>query len=296
MKTRAKSERIKHVLVAPSLAFFIGLTLFPLIFTIVVSLSHWPLGAKLQFRGLANYIRLITDRTFLIALKNTVVIVVIAVVIEYLLGLGLALLVGREMRGGKLIRLLILLPMMMPPVAVGFMWKLLYHQTLGPLNHILGSMKLPTLPWTTQPGWALFSIILVDVWQWTSFMFIILLAGIASLPEEPFESARVDGATSWQIFRDITFPLILPASIGAVLLRSIELFKLFDTVFILTGGGPGISTTTLTLHAYATGLRVFAMGKAGAISILLLLLVIVISTLFLNFARKRIAVQEKSMG
>ncbi|MEA1965429.1 MAG: sugar ABC transporter permease [Candidatus Aerophobetes bacterium] len=224
--SRTAKERTKHILIAPTLAFFIGLTLFPLIFTIVVSLSHLPLGGKFQFRGLENYSRLITDRTFLIALKNTLIITVIAVIIEYLLGLGLALLVGREIRGGRVIRLLILLPMMMPPVAVGFMWKLLYHQTLGPINHILKLMSLPTFPWTTQPGWALFSIILVDVWQWISFIFIILLAAIVSLPREPFESAKVDGATSWQIFRDMTFPLILPASIGAILLRSIELFKL----------------------------------------------------------------------
>lgn len=292
MTKNGNSDRIKHLFIAPPLMFFVGLTLFPLVFTIILSLSRWPLGAKPEFKGLANYAYLLQDRTFLIVLKNTLIIVILAVVVEYMLGLGLALLLSREMRARRLIRLIILLPMMLPPVAVGFMWKLLYHGTLGPLNHILGLVGLPMVPWITKPGWALFSILVVDTWQWTPFMFIILLAGLVSLPPEPFESAKVDGATSWQIFRDMTFPMLFPASVGALLLRSIELFKLFDTVYIVTAGGPGITTTTLTLHAYTTGLRVFNLGHAGAISILLLVLIIAIMMVFFNLTRRKIGSSE----
>lgn len=281
-KPASSSERVKHVFLAPPLLFFAAFAIFPLLFTIFVSLNNWQLTGNLGFVGFANYAAILSDPTFTTSLRNTLAFTLFMVSIEYPLGFGVALLVGGVRRGQRPIRLAILMPMMLTPVVVGFIWKMILDPSFGPLDNILGHVGLPAIKWLSDPVAAFAGIILVDVWEWTPFIFLILYAGLRSLPVEPFESAKVDGANGWRIFWDITFPMMLPASIAAVLLRSIEAFKLFDIVYIITGGGPGVATSTLTLTAYFTGLRTGSLGAAAAMTVLLLLIVLVLTMVALQ--------------
>lgn len=275
-------DRVKHVLIAPPLLFFAVFAIFPLVFVFYVSLSHWSLGNQHAFAGLTNYRELFSSPTFTTSLENTLLFAVATVVPEYLLGLGLALLVHRVTRGQGVLRVVILVPMMLTPVVVGFVWKTLYDPSYGPLDFVLKHLGLGSAPWLSSPHWAFGGIVLADVWEWTPFIFLILLAGLRSLPREPYEAAVVDGATSWQIFRDLTMPLLLPASLAAILLRAIEAFKLFDIVYLITGGGPGVATSTVSLSAYFTGLQGGDLGNAAAQTIVLLVIVIVITTVLLR--------------
>jgi multiple sugar transport system permease protein len=270
------------VFLAPPLLFFAAFAIFPLLFTIYVSLNNWQISGNLGFVGLDNYAAILRDPTFTASLRNTLVFTLFMVSIEYVLGLGVALLVGGIRRGQRPIRLAVLMPMMLTPIVVGFIWKTILDPSFGPMDNILTKVGLPAIPWLSDPVAAFAGIVLVDVWEWTPFIFLILYAGLQSLPVEPFESARVDGASNWRIFWDLTFPMILPASIAAVLLRSIEAFKLFDIVYLITGGGPGVATSTLTLSAYFTGLRTGNLGAAAAMTVLLLLIVLAVTMIALQ--------------
>lgn len=277
-----RDEYVKHVLIAPPLLFFAFFAIFPLVFVSYVSLSHWSLSGRHSFAGLANYGALFASPAFITSLKNSVLFAVATVVPEYLLGLGVALLVYNVARGQTVLRVLLLSPMMLTPVVVGFIWKMLYDPSYGPIDFFLRQLGLGSVPWLSSTGGGFGGIVLADVWEWTPFIFLILLAGLRSMPAEPFEAALVDGASSWRRFWDLTMPMLLPASVAAILLRTIEAFKLFDIVFFITGGGPGVSTSTVTLNAYFTGLQGGDLGSAAAQTIVLLLIVIVVTLLLLK--------------
>ncbi|MHC1773739.1 MAG: carbohydrate ABC transporter permease [Flexilinea sp.] len=272
-----RKDNTKHILVAPALIIFVVITIFPLIFTVVMSLCNWQLGGTISFIGLKNYGYAFTNRTFWITLRNTLVMVLLSVSIEYLVAMLLAYNINKLMFGKKLIRVVMLLPMLMAPVVIGFMWKQLFNELYGPLNAILGKFGINGIKWISQSGISIISIVLVDVWEWTPFITIILLAGFQSLPKEPLESARVDGASEWRIFKDITFGMLLPASVVAITLRAIETFKIFDTIYIITAGGPGISSMSSTMYAYQVGLRNFNLGKAAAMCVLILVVIMLFS-------------------
>ena len=281
---------IKHFLVAPPLIFFVLISLIPLLFTLGLSLTNYSMGGAGSWVGLNNYLRLMQDSFFTRSFLNTLLFVVIGLTLQYCLGLGLALLVNSLTRSQRPVRLMILVPFMLPPLIIGFIWQMLFDSRYGPMNAFLKSVVgIPPVLWLTDPLLAFIAIIIVDTWQWTPFMFLILFAGLRMLPREPFEAARVDGASGWQIFWDMTFPMLLPVSIGAIMLRGIEAFKLFDIVFFITGGGPGSATSTLTLTGYFTALRSGNMGYGAAMSFLLLLSVIIITTLLLMLVRSLMA-------
>ena len=229
MKKR-KPDAIKHVLIAPALILFVAITIFPLVFNIVMSLCNWKLGGNIQFVGLANYISAFQNGTFWRTMLNTVVITVVSVAVEYVLAMVLAYNINKLIRGKKLIRIAMLLPMLMAPVVIGFMWKQMFNELYGPLNHILSLFGIPGIPWISKSGYSLLAVMLVDVWEWTPFITLILLAGFQSLPKEPLESARVDGAKEGRIFFDLIFKMLLPASVVDITLRAIETFKIFDTM------------------------------------------------------------------
>jgi multiple sugar transport system permease protein len=277
---------IKHLLIAPPLAFLVAISVVPLIFTLVLSLTNYSIGGGLGWIGLDNYLGLFKDRFFLKSYVNTFVYVLIGVAIQYWVGLGLALLVNSMIGGKRWMRLLILLPFMVPPLIVGFVWKTMFDSRYGPLSAINRILHVSPILWLNDPILAFISIVIVDTWQWTPFMFLILFAGLRSLPNEPFEAARVDGASDWRIFWDLTFPMLIPVSIGAILLRSIEAFKLFDIVFYITGGGPGGATSTATLQGYFTALRSGNLGYGAAMSMALFLTVAVLATIALFFVQR----------
>jgi len=284
-----RRDRIKHLLIAPPLIFFAVFAIFPLLFTLWVSLNFWPIGGEHRFVALGNYQKIFTDISFLISLRNNILYPLIAVPLQYALGIGVALLIHQVTRGQRLVRLICFMPMMMTPIVVGFIWNMLFYPTYGPIDFVLWKIGLPKVDWITNPAAAFISIIITDTWQWTPLIILIMLGGLRSLPHEPFESAVVDGASSWRIFWDMTFPMLLPYSVAAIVLRAIEAFKLFDIVFLMTGGGPGVSTSTISLIAYFTSFRTADMGVGAAMSILLLVIVIAFAMGFLKIMQRVMA-------
>jgi multiple sugar transport system permease protein len=268
-----RRDPAKHLLIAPPLLFFLLLSVVPLVLSVYFSFTNTDITLNGNWVGLTNYRRLLHDPGFTQAYKNTLLYAAIGVPVQYGLGLALALLVHAVSRGKRLIRLSFLLPFTVAPLIIGFIWLMMLDTRKGPINDLLTAVGLPAVPWLTDPHLAFVSVLIVDTWQWTPFMFLIMYAGVSTLPREPFEAARVDGATPWRMFWGVTFPMLLPASIAAVLLRAIESFKLFDAVFYLTGGGPGNQTSTVTLAAYFAGLRGGDVGYGAAMTIVLLLTV-----------------------
>jgi multiple sugar transport system permease protein len=272
----------KHLLLSPPLIFFAAFAIFPLLFTLYVSLSNWSITGAHRFIGLGNYTDIFSSSTFRQSFFNTVFFVLVTVILQYVLGLVLALLVYRTTRGQGPLRLMFLIPMMFTPVVVGFVWRTLFDPTYGPISDISKRLGLPAVPWLSERIPAMTAVVIADVWQWTPFMFLILFAGLRSLPTAPLEAAVVDGASSRRLFWDHMMPMLLPASMTAILLRSIEAFKLFDVVYLLTGGGPGVDTATVTLTAYFTGIRNGNLGAAAAMTFVLLIVVLVTATVLLK--------------
>jgi multiple sugar transport system permease protein len=277
---------IKHVLISPPLLFFAIFAIFPLIYTLYVSLSDWTISGPHRFIGLQNYRDIFSSLTFRQSFRNTMLFAIITVALQYILGLTIALLVFRSKRGVSMMRLMFLIPMMFTPVVVGFVWRTLFDPGYGPINYLLGRIGITGIPWLSEPIPAFLSVVIADTWQWTPFMFLILYASLRSLPTAPLEAAVVDGASEFRLFVDHIFPMLIPASITAILLRSIEAFKLFDVIYLLTGGGPGNSTATVSLNAYYTGLKNGNLGSAAAMTLTLLVVILVLLTIILRLLGK----------
>jgi multiple sugar transport system permease protein len=235
-----------------------------------------------QFVGVDNFARLLSDSQFHIGLWNTIVFTVAAVTTEFLLGLGLALLLDKYIRRLTFLKTMLMIPMMLPPIAVAITWKLIYEPQFGVLNEIMFQLGLPLQAWAGDANLAMFSIIVADVWQWTPFIFLLMLAGLASLPQEPYEAAALDGASSWRQFWDLTIPFLKPVIAIALLLRAMDALRLFDLVFILTGGGPADRTKVLSLYIYQVAYRFVDPGYAAAISLFVLFVTIALSTWFIR--------------
>ena len=280
---RVSKKALPYLFLVPTLAILLVYTVYPLFYSIYLSLNHWDLGSPLRsmrWVGGKNYARLLADDSFRVALKNTFVFVVSAVTGEFLLGLGLALIAVRRLSKAEgVIRSFILLPMIVTPVVVGMMWRLMYNHDLGMLNYFLGLIGVPGQSWLTDLRLVMPVVILTDIWQWTPFMFLMLLAGLSSLPIEPMESARVDGASAWQSFLHITWPLLAPTVLVAVLIRSVDAVKVFDLVYIMTFGGPGNATETLSLYAYRKGFIQSDIGYGAAVALVLTVIVTILSTI-----------------
>ena len=258
-------------LVGPSLLVLGVLALYPVLRVLVDSFFNvdYASGRRL-FTGLANYRAVLADDNFSASFFNTVHFTVVASVAEVVLGGALALLFSRVFRGRRFVMPLLILPMMLSTLVCSAIWRNWLNFS-GFLNALLAKFGLPGVQWLSDPGLAIWSLILVDVWQWTPMAFLIILAGLQSIDPELYEAARTDGASEWQCLRDITLPLLVPQFVLAMLLRSIDTFKLFDKVYALTGGGPGNATQTLSTYVYDTGFRFFNVGPASAASVLMLL-------------------------
>lgn len=280
----ASDRTLAYLLIAPTLAVLLALSIYPLVYSIKISLQTETAQWSLQ-----NFARLATDRFFLTALAHTFVYAAVALTIEFLLGLGLALLLNGRMRGRGLFRSLLLVPMMLPAVVVGVVWRLMLNPNFGAINGTLKSfgMKTDALTWTASPKLAMASVIMADVWQWTPFMFLILLAGLQAIPQEPYEAALIDGSSAWQTFRYVTLPLLKPAILIALLLRTMDLLRVFDQIFILTEGGPGFATETASLYIYRTAFRFSNFGYAAAMSFVLLAITNVISLGYIRLLQTR---------
>ena len=279
-----RDKSLALVLITPTLAVLLALSIYPLIYSIKISFQS-PSGAP----TLQNFTRLITDQFFFSALAHTFVYSAIALTVEFVMGLALAVLLNEQMRGRGAFRSLLLLPMMLPPVVVGVVWRLMLNSNFGAVNGTLKGLGVNTeaLTWTASPKLAMASVIIADVWQWTPFMFLILLAGLQAIPQEPYEAALVDGSSAWQTFRHVTLPLLKPAILIALLLRSMDLLRVFDHIFIITEGGPGFATETLSLYIYRTAFRFSNFGYAAAMSFVLLLITNLISVGYIRLLQTR---------
>jgi len=265
----------------------LSLSIYPLIYSITISLqSETADGLKWT---LVNFARLASDGFFLTAMAHTFVYAAAALVLEFSIGLGLALLLNTQMRGRGFFRATLLVPMMLPTVVVGVVWRLMLNANFGAINGTLKEFGLNTesLTWTASPRLAFLSVIVVDVWQWTPFVFLVLLAGLQAIPQEPYEAALIDGSSRWQTFRHVTLPLLKPAILIALLLRTMDLLRVFDQIFILTEGGPGFATETISLYIYRTAFRFFDFGYAAAMSFVLLALTNVISTIYIRLLQTK---------
>jgi multiple sugar transport system permease protein len=287
-----QQDRSRYVFLLPAVILILLFSTFPLFFSLALSFVSWDLSrleGGVRFVGLENFVTLASDSRFWNTARVTLFFVFGAVALEYVLGLGVALLLNQKIHFRRFFRVAFLMPMMLTPAAVGYVGRMLFNEGMGPVNDIIKHLGGPFIPWLTNPTLALPSLIFVDTWEWTPFMMIVLLAGLQSLPPEVFEAARVDGASDWQAFWHITFPLLLPTSITVILIRALEAFKLFDIVVVMTGGGPGTATETVTRYAYLVAMKYGNLGYASAIAYSLLIMVIIFSMLFLNTVRQRVA-------
>ncbi len=289
MRARKQDERLRFVvlMLAPASVLLLALTIVPFFASLGLSFTDYALTApgRLQFTGIANYARLFASQEFWAALRVTAIFTLVAVTVQLVLGVGVAALLHEETRGVSALRLLYLLPLAVTPVASVFTFRMMLNPSLGVFNYLLRIVGLPPQDWLGSPGWALASLLLVDTWQWTPFVLLIAAGGLASMDPEPLEAARIDGAGPFAIFFRLTLPLLFPYLATAVVFRAIDAFKTFDIIFVLTGGGPGISTRTLNLLAYKQGIEFLSMGYAGAIAIVMLVVTTVFSQVFLRRAR-----------
>jgi multiple sugar transport system permease protein len=267
----------------PGLLFLFAIDLVPLVYSAWLSLYDWWLlrPRNIQFIGLANYVRLASDPELHRAVVVTGLFTAGAVGVEFLVGLGLALLFSQPFRFLRPLRVLLLLPLFVVPVVGATMWRVIFHPDMGPLNYYLNLAGLGRPPWLSNPTLALVSIMLVDAWRTIPFMFLVMYAGLEVLPAELFEAASVDGASRWQAFRHITVPLLSYIMLVAVLIRGMDAFRELDIIFVLTGGGPGTATQVIQMLSY----RVFGlghMGLANALGMITLALVAVLCYLLMR--------------
>jgi multiple sugar transport system permease protein len=280
----------KHIFLLPGLIVLAAIIIFPLLFTIRVSFSSWDVVKPgLDWIGGQNYSRLFADGRFWEALRRLSFMAVGSVLLQYALGFGLALLVWRDVLMKRFVRVLFLVPMMTTPVIMSVVWRTILHESLGPANDIVQLLGFEPVTWLSTGGMAMVSVILVETWQWTPFMFLLLLAGLLSLPRDPYMAAAIDGAGPFRTFFSVTFPLMAPISIGAIMIRLIEASKIMETVYVLTSGGPGTATETSSYYIYIRGMRDYQIGYSATLSITYLVIMIISLTVIAKILTRNIA-------
>ena len=281
----------QYRLLGPLILLLVAILIYPLVFSFWVSLHDYELTAigQEKFIGLANYRGLLDNPSYWRAMANTLIFVALAVGLELLLGFGLALLLHRSVPLRNLFRAVLLTPMFITPIAVGLMFRFLLNSQLGIIPYLLKGVGIQ-VDWF-GPRLALLSIVLIDVWQWTPFMLLLLLAGLESLPTEPFEAARVDGASGWAMLRYMTIPLMRPIILAAVIIRMLDAFKVFEYIYAITRGGPGERTEVIQYHIYRVGFRFFRMGEAAAMAYTLIVITLILVAILFYILRREEALE-----
>jgi multiple sugar transport system permease protein len=281
-----RRRRSYRVLTLPALAVVAAVIVFPWAFTVYMSAFDWKIGAAAHFVGLGNYAGLATNQRFIEAIVHTFYFTLLAVVFPLLLGTGAALVFHRRFSGRGVLRAIFTMPMMATPVAVALVWTMMFHPQQGVLNYLLTQLGLPPSLWVYSPTWVIPSLVLVEVWHWTPLVMLIVLGGLASLPTEPYESARIDGASEWQLFRYITLPLIVPFLVVAAVIRTIDALKAFDTIYVISQGGPGTASETINLYLYLQAFAFYNVGNASAVVVVFFVIIVALALLLLH-ARER---------
>jgi multiple sugar transport system permease protein len=287
----SRNEYVEYWFVAPAFIALLALIVFPMVWSLYTSFTNLNLvipNQEVRIIGVKNYVTLLTGDRFWNSVLNTAYYVGLGVAIEFGLGLAVALYMANYTSGtlNRVLFTLLLLPMMMAPMVAGYMWRLIFQESFGPLNYLLELAGLPQPAWVSSANWALNSILIADIWQWTPFMILILYTGRLAINEELYEAARIDGASKWFTFRHVTLPQLKGVIAVAILIRAMDAFKFFDKMFVITAGGPGTASELATYYNYLIGFTDWSMGKATAMSWLLLLFAVVLANLFL-FVLKR---------
>lgn len=288
-----RSNRLGYAFLTPGLFLVVTLSIFPLIMSLGLTFVYWDLArpaAGIRFAGLDHWAQLFTDERFHIVLGNTILYVAMGIPAQYFLGLMLAYALDRQIKARRFLRVFFLVPMMMSPVVIAFVvGRVMFNEGAGPVNAAIMAAGLPAVPWLTNNFLAFLTVLIVDTWQWTPFFMLVLLAGLSSLPQEVEEAARLDTTSDTQAFWRVVFPMLMPWTITAVLIRSIEMLKIADVIVVLTNGGPGLATESLTIYAYEAGIVSFNLGYAATLSLTLLILAVLAATLLLWATRGLIA-------
>ena len=276
---------LRYWLLAPAVFLLVALTIYPYIYALRISFYAFRFGNPAGFIGLTNYQRMLADRAFWASLGRTVAFSIAVVLIELVIGFIIALLSMRISRLRGFIRTGLIVPMAIAPVVVAIIWRLIFNQEFGILNYLLGSvLGLGRPNWLGQLAFP--SIMIIDIWQWTPFMFLVLLAGLQSIPIELYDAAYVDGASELQLLRFVTLPLLTPTVLVAVLVRTVDALRIFDQVFLLTQGGPGTATEFVSLFIYKTTFKFSQVGYGSALLLVLFLVTIAMALAYTRLLRE----------
>lgn len=290
MKKRKNGDRLASwAFLTPTLVF-LGITaLLPLLYSLYLSFFRMKLNLPNQtpqFVGFENYARMLTDQLLHTSTWNTILFAVISVALETVLGLMVAMVICSDRRWARIVTSIFMIPMIMAPVAIGTLWRMMLDSSTGVINYLLNFLGIPSINWLSNPTSAMIAVMLVNVWQLTPWVTVICAAGLKALPSDCLQAGLMDGATSGQIFRHIVIPLIKPVLVVVLMIRFIDAFKVFDTVYVMTNGGPGSATEMLPNYIYKQGLKFFDAGYAAALAIVFVLTMTLCTTLFLRW-RKR---------
>lgn len=287
---RSHSELLLgYSFIAPALLVVSAVMVYPILFNLDIATRQWdwstPFDAPKPFVGMANFTDLLTSDRFVNSLKVSLLLVVFALLVEYILGLGLALILNRQFRGRRMFRTIFILPMVLAPIVVGIQWRYLLSGNFGIINYVMFQLGVDPPAFLSDPKYGLPILVLVDSWMYVPFVSLILLAGLQQIPQEVQEAAEVDGAGSLARFWNITLPLLGSSTAIVLLLRGTEIFRTFDVVYVLTGGGPGRSTEVLGILLYRIAFGEGNFGMAAALAVIVSILGMFIGGLFLRFIR-----------
>lgn len=279
------NQHIQAVFVTPSILFIVVMIIVPLLYNFSLSFTDWQMSLvkSPDFIGVQNYAELLRDERFLNSVWRTVVFSAIAISLETVLGVALAVLINRSFHGRRLVQALMLLPVVATPVALGMVWTLILEPSIGFANVVLRALGLTPRTFISTTGFeSLMCLILIDVWEWTPMVMLMVYGGLMTIPREPYESSLLDGATRWQTFTRITLPLASPSILVAVLMRLIDVVKTYDIIYATTQGGPSFATETINIYGYLNMFGYYRFGKAAAISVLFFIVVMAIGCGFLR--------------
>jgi len=280
-------------LVFPTILVLALIVIFPMIFSISVSVRAFDIRIREHpFVGVQNFIAVLTNRDFYDAVKVTGIMIVAELAVELVLGMVLALVLMNLPAGRKVFQPILLFPMMVMPVVIGYMGRLVFEVRSGPVNYVLNLLGIESLKWHASADLALVTILILRIWQWTPFVVAVFLAGLLSLPLEPYDSAQVDGATSSQVFFLISLPMLRPVITLIVIMRALEILQTFDITYVLTLGGPGVSSMTMSLYSYLLGFRYWDVGQASASAWLIMIPLSILVTWFVRIMQKGERVEE----
>lgn len=274
------------VFALPAVIVVLSVIVFPWLFTVFMSVHDWKIGGGMDFVGLDNFRTLVFDDRFRESLLITFYFTVLAVVIPIVLGTLAALVFHREFPFRGILRTIFVMPMMATPVAVALVWKMMFHPQLGVLNYLLSLFGIPPSEWVFSTSTVIPTLVMVEVWHWTPLVMLILLGGLAGMPAEPYESAKIDGANSWQMFRFITLPLLWPYIMIALVIRTIDALKVFDIIFVISEGGPGTASETLNIFLYLQAFQFYKLGYSSAVVVIFFTIIVALSLILLYVRQK----------